>query len=281
MRSFILLFLCECLLIASCKSSHKISKKDAAGLDTITNINQLSSKNKAIYKNDKGELYLMKFEPGLRDSIDENEESDSIQIKSGRGDFHTVFTIIPVNERCDSDNFDGSNRKKAKTSISPAGIESFNTLTTFVNSLEDAETVAAAIPGSNSLRIAAEDRNVRIKKAYLYCYSRQTDEDFHVIIGSTKKQTSTTKFFNIEISGLPPATDASFPLLQAARDSFFRKASKNLCSAGYFCFTTPLKIEVEGSLFFDKQHHNGLHGTGTKRPPDAWEIHPITFLNYK
>jgi hypothetical protein len=281
MKFFIFFLLWSCFLITSCKSSNKISKKDAAGLDTITNINQLPSKNKAIYKNEKGELFLMKYEPGLRDSIDEDGENDTLQIKSGNGNFNTAFTFITSNKRCDSDDFDGSNRKDAKITISPASLESFNTLNVLINSLEDAETVAAAISGSNSLRIAAEDRNVRIKKAYLYCYSRQTDEDFHVIIGSTKKQTSTTKFFNVEISGLPPAADASFPLLQAARDSFFRKASKNLCSTGYFCFATPLKIEVKGSLFYDKQHHNGLHGTQNKRPPDAWEIHPVTFLIYK
>ena len=278
MKPIPIFLICAILVSASCNNSNKIPKRQAAGLDTITNINNLESKKKAIYKNEKNELFIMYYEPDPGDSIEEN---DTTQLTKGGGNHNASFKVISANERCESDNFDGSNRSEAKISISPAGMESFNTLTTLVNSLEDAEVVAAAIPNSNSLRIPDEDRNVWVKKAWLYCYSRQTDEDFHVIIGNTRTQTASTKFFNVEISGLPPSGSASLHLLQAARDSFFRKATENLCSSGYFCYASPVKIEVKGSLFYDKQHHHGLHGTGTKSPPNAWEIHPVTFLNYK
>jgi len=278
MKSIVILCICAFLILASCNSGNKIRKRQAVGLDTITNISNLESKKKAIYKNEKNELFIMYYEPDPRDSLEEN---DTTQLTRGGGNYYASFKFISANERCESDNFDGSNRLQAKISISPASMESFNTLTTLVNSLEDADIVAAAIPNSNSLRIPDEDRNVWVKKAWLYCYSRQTDEDFHVIIGNTRKQTASTKFFNVEISGLPPSGSASLPLLRAARDSFFRKATENLCSSGYFCYLNPVRIEVKGSLFYDKQHHHGLHGTGTKRPPDAWEIHPVTFLNYK
>lgn len=278
MRYLTFFTLCAVFLATSCKNISKISRKQVATLDTITNLNSLEVKKQAIYKNRKSENYVMYYEPDLRDSIQEN---DTIQLNKGGGDNNTTFKIITANERCESDNFDGTNRRVAKITISPSGMESFATLRSLINSLEDADVMAASIQGSTSLRIPEEDRNVWIKRAYLYCYSRQTDEDFHVIIGTTKNHIASTKFFNVEISGLPPAGDASFDLLNEARDSFFEEATDNLCSSGYYCYATPLKIEVKGSLFYDKQHHNGLHGTGTKRPADAWEIHPVTFIRYK
>lgn len=278
MKYLAILIVCCSLIAASCKNLSKISRKQIATLDTITDLNNLEPKQQAIYKQKDGKSHVMYYEPDPRDSIADN---DTTQFNRGGGDSYNTLQVMAANERCESDNFDGSNRRVAKITISPAGMESFNTLRALINSLEDADVMAASISGSNSLRIPAEDRNVWVKKAYLYCYSRQTDEDFHVIIGTTKKHTATTKFFNVEISGLPPAGDASFTLLNEARNDFFEEATENLCSSGYYCYATPLKIEVKGSLFYDKQHHNGLHGTGTKRPDDAWEIHPVTFLKYK
>jgi hypothetical protein len=278
MKYFTLFLLCCSLLFASCKTGNKITKAQAAGLDTINNINLLESKKRAIYQNEKGELFIMRYEPDPRDSTEEN---DTIQPSRLSGTLTTRFTVIVPNKRCDSENFDGSNRKEAKISISPASLETFNTLRAFINTLQDADAMAAAIPGSNSLRIPEEDRNVRIKKTYLYCYSRQTDEDFHVIIGTTKKPSATTSYFNVEISGLPPASDASFSVLQAARTSFYTRASESLCTSGYYFFEQPQRIELKGSLFFDKQHHNGIIGPESARPPNAWEIHPVTSLIFK
>lgn len=278
MKYFIFFIVCSALLFTSCKPGNRISKKEANGLDTITNINNLESKGKAIYKNKKDELFVMYYEPDPRDSV---LSADTIRLTGNGGHQNSSFVVIDANDRCDSEIFDGSNRKSTKISISNAEMETFSTLKSLISSLEEASIVAAAITGTASLRIPEEDRNVWIKKAYLYCYSRQTDEDFHVIIGTSKKQTATTKFFNIEISGLPPTDSASFALLKTARDNFFEKTTRNVCSSGYYCYEEPLKIEVKGSLFYDKQHHNGLHGTGTKRPADAWEIHPVTFIVYK
>ncbi|HEV8285345.1 MAG TPA: hypothetical protein VGQ09_13605 [Chitinophagaceae bacterium] len=276
MKTSIFIFLLA-ILLASCKSTYKISKSKAAGLDTITDINQLETKKRAIYKNSKGELFIMRYEP----DPDSLEDTDTMQFRSGGGAHSAAFTIIVVDGRCDSENFEGSNRKQAKISISPASLENFNTLRVFMKTLQDANDMAAVIPGNNSLRIPAENRNVKIKKTYLYCYSRQTDEDFHVIIGTTKKPSATTKYFNVEVSGLPLAGDASFPILKTVRTSFYSRASQDLCKSGYYFFEQPLKIEIKGSLFFDKQHHNGVIGPEKARPANAWEIHPITSLKFK
>lgn len=279
MKLLILFIITSCFFITSCKSSGKITKAQAAGLDTITNINQLEAKKIAIYKNAKGEYFLMRYEPDPEDSI---EERDTIQLlNSSGGVSNKVFTIVAVNKRCDSENFDGSNRSDAKISVSTSPLQSYGTIRALAATLPDKDLMADSISGSNNLRIPSENRNVRIKKTYLYAYSRQTDEDFHVIIGTTKKPTASTRYFNVEISGLPPSGTQSFSLLKAARDSFRTKATEDLCKSGYFFYVNPLKIEVSGSLFFDKQHHNDLIGPAAARPPDAWEIHPVTSLIFK
>ena len=278
MKLLILFITVACLFILSCRSSGKISKAQAAGLDTITNINQLKTKKNAIYKNAKGEHFLMRYEP----DPDSTEENDTIQlINSSGGVISKSFKAVAINKRCDSDNFDGTNRKDAKISISLASLQSYFTIRSLASTLPDKNLMADSITSTSDPRIPSEDRNVRVKKTYLYAYSRQTDEDFHVIIGTTKTQTSTTRFFNVEISGLPPANHPSFTILKAARDSFFSKATEDLCTSGYFFYVNPLKIEVSGSLFFDKQHHNGKIGPESARPPDAWEIHPVTSLIFK
>lgn len=265
-------------LLTSCRTTHKISKAEASTLDTITNINLLKIEGEAVYKAEDGKHYIMRYEPDPRDST---EEIDTLHLNGGGGATSRSFITFFVNKRCDSENFDGSNRKDAKISISPATIETFNTLRSFVNTLPDKELMADSISGSNHPRIASENRNVRIKKAYLYAYSRQTDEDYHVIIGTSKIPTASTKYFNVEVSGLPPATHPSFAVLKATRESFLSKASEKLCASGYYFYNTPLLVEVSGSLFFDKQHHNGLIGPATARPPDAWEIHPATSFIFK
>lgn len=279
MKLLILFISIACFFFSSCKSSGKISKAQAAGLDTINDINQLETKKKAIYKNAKGEHFLMRYEPDPEDSI---EERDTIRLlNSSGGVSNKVFTIVAINKRCDSENFDGSNRSDAKISVSSSPMRSYSTIRALAATLPDKDLMADSISGTNSPRIPSENRNVRIKKAYLYAYSRQTDEDFHVIIGTTKKPIASTRYFNVEISGLPPSGAQSFSLLKAARDSFRTKATEDLCKSGYFFYVNPLKIEVSGSLFFDKQHHNGLIGPEEARPPDAWEIHPVTSLIFK
>jgi len=276
MKPFLFLMILS-MLVVSCRSPYKISRAEAASLDTITNINLLESKKKAIYKTDRGEYYIMRYEPDPEDSTG---FQDTIQ-GGGGGLVERIFILSRFNQRCESENFDGSYRAAVKISVSVSPEEIFKTLRSFVKTLPDKDLMADSIAGSGTPRIPSENRNVRLRKAYLYAYSRQTDEDFHVIIGTSRKPASTTRYFNVEISGLPPAADASFPALKATRDSFLTKASQHLCTSGYFFYNTPLKIEIAGSLFFDKQHHSGLIGPASARPPDAWEIHPVTFLNYK
>jgi len=280
MKLFILFIAVACILFKSCRSTGKVTKRKAGGLDTITNINDLPEKQRAVYKNKNNEYYIMRYEPDTRDSTEE-EENDTIQLTSNRGGqlFKTI-NIIAVNKRCDSDNFDGSNRKGAKLSVSSSGLETFATLTSLISSLANANDMAAAISGSNAPRITEEDRNVRVKKTWLYAYSRQTDEDFHVIVGNTKNPRATTKYFNIEISGLPPAGAATFNDILSSRNSFLTKATENLCKSGYFFYEKPLRVDVTGSLFYDKQHHGDDIGPGSARPPDAWEIHPVTKLRF-
>ena len=71
------------------------------------------------------------------------------------------------------------------------------------------------------------------------------------------------------------------PSLKMPGPVFLRRHPSSYAVVVISFFEQPLKIEVKGSLFYDKQHHNGLIGPAAARPPDAWEIHPVTGMNYK
>lgn len=285
MRTLILILLCACCF-ASCKSTGKISRSKAAGLDTITDVNLLESKKRAIYQNKKGERFIMRYEPDPGDSAEQKNDTlprvatrniKTSSLTAGR----IIFIVKPANGRCDSEYFDGSYRKEVKLSKSNSSLQTYATLSSFKNTLQDDAYMASSISHSTTPRIPEENRYVKIKKAYLYCYSKQTDEDFHVIIGTTKNPSATTKYFNVEISGLPPDAYPAFADIQAARNSFLTKADSHLCSSGYYFFETPLKVEIKGSLFFDKQHYKDAIGPVSARPTSAWEIHPVTYLLFK
>ena len=285
MRYLVLILLCA-YCIASCRSTGKISRSKAAGLDTITDMNLLESKKRAIYQNKKGEQFIMHYEPDPGDSAEQKKDTLPLAVTRYRKTVgvaaeRIVVTLKPVNKRCDSEYFDGSYRKEQKLSESHSSLQQYATITSLKNTLQADAFMATIITTSSAPRTAEEDRYVRVKTAYLYCYSKQTDEDFHVIIGNTKTASATTKYFNVEISGLPPDASPAFADIQAARSSFLAIADTHLCSSGYYFFETPLKIELKGSLFFDKEHFGDDIGPASARPTSAWEIHPVTYLRFK
>src|SRR5262249_58126098 len=71
---------------------------------------------------------------------------------------------------------------------------------------------------ATSKRVTEEQRNVRVT-GFLYAASREADNDFHLIVGRDLAATPHV-YMTMEISGLPPASAASFARLKAARDSF-------------------------------------------------------------
>jgi hypothetical protein len=181
------------------------------------------------------------------------------------------------------DNFGGTDRHDAKLTIVTAQTEQFNDLEALVASLPaDADMVdhdpeITQDPGSE--RVAEEQRNVRVR-AFLYAASRETDNDFHFIVGRDPNASPT--YMNMELSGLPPRTSASFARLDAARTAYKTFVHGQTPGAGYHHYDPPIPIEVEGSLFFDITHAHGPHpGPAKLRPKTIWEVHPISNIVFE
>jgi hypothetical protein len=86
---------------------------------------------------------------------------------------------------------------------------------------------------------------------------------------------------NIEISGLPASGPNRAPL-KAARDAFKQFLGDNHITAGngYVKITPPIPVTITGSLFYDIDHAPGVVGPNGMRPSTAWEIHPVTELDF-
>jgi len=180
---------------------------------------------------------------------------------------------------CDNDNFDGTDRKAAKISVANARFDSYTTLTEFLSSLNnvDDEYMMAHSQISrseNNNRVREEKRNVTIEKAYLFAIKREGDNDFHLIIGNNHGT-----FFNIECSGLPSRNSPSFKSLARMRNSL-KDQFGELCNSRYTVFNRGIPVSVSGSLFYDIDHKPGRVGPEGYRPKTAWEIHPITSLEF-
>jgi hypothetical protein len=189
------------------------------------------------------------------------------------------------NKPCDSEFFDGSDRRAAKLSIAPGSAAIYSTLADFISTLpSDTEMGSLNIAtGLTSKRVAKEKHNVHILKAFIYTYSRESDEDYHVILGTTDNKTTTT-FFNMEISGLPASTSTAYAKLQATRDAFTGFFKIHGCVSAYVpVFNPPVEVEVTGSIFFDALHYTHHNTIGPKgyNPTSYWEIHPATEVKFK
>jgi hypothetical protein len=186
------------------------------------------------------------------------------------------------------DNFKGTARKAAKLSKAQAKLEKFGDLKDLIDSLtSDAKMVSLHIPtDAKSDRVKEEQRNVQIN-AFLYAASRESDNDFHLIIGRDPKNPK-EMYMTVELSGLPPKSAPAFNDLKAARDSFkkFYKDTlgANLPGMSYSFPRPPIPVVVEGSLFFDATHSQGSRpgpASLKSRMPTIWEIHPITKITFK
>lgn len=189
------------------------------------------------------------------------------------------FSLAPTG----GDTFQGSSRKAAKLSLSDAKMESFKDVAALLKTLPSVATMAKLFPpgsdGPTSQRVSQEKRNVHLK-AFLYAASRESDNDFHLIIGGSPS-VSPAVYMTIEVSGLPPQNSSAFSSLNGVRDAFKHFFGTRLPAATYDFYDPPIPIEVQGSLFFDAKHAQGSRpGPATLRPhmPTIWEIHPLSKL---
>ncbi|HEY0511618.1 MAG TPA: hypothetical protein VGH73_06925 [Thermoanaerobaculia bacterium] len=181
------------------------------------------------------------------------------------------------------DNFQGTARRAAKLSISAAQVEHFDDLQGLIASLvADADMEALGIPTSaDSGRVEQEDRNVEVR-AFLYAASRESDNDFHLILGPDPSLGSSS-FMTMEVSGLPPDGSGSLDTLSTVRDTFKGQFDGNLPGFGYNFFKPPIPVDIGGSLFFDATHASGGPTPGPRdaKPVTIWEVHPVTTLTFE
>ena len=195
-----------------------------------------------------------------------------------------VYPLPRLRAAAASETFNGKFRAEAKTSYSTARKERTTDIGSLLTKLptdaqmtnEHHELVAKDKNHQNHQpRIDREQRNVTVK-AWLYWVARQTDNDYHMIVGDTSQLTSQTVFMNTEISGLPLGGSNQQPFLglrSTLRSTLATYPNNN------GAFVTPLPVGITGSLLWDGEHRNPNNVGPTKpldiRPKKAWEIHPI------
>jgi hypothetical protein len=188
------------------------------------------------------------------------------------------------------DDYQGQDRMAAKLSIATGKMEKFGDLQALIQSLAPESQMINHKPKipitAASGRVAEENRNVQVT-AFIYAASKESDNDFHLIVGRDPNATP-EMYMTMEVSGLPPSGSASLAQLNAARDTFKKffaaKLGGNLPGAGYDFPDPPIPVQIEGSLFFDMTHANGTR-PGPKslksRMPVIWEVHPITKITFE
>ena len=92
------------------------------------------------------------------------------------------------NEACDNGNFfDGTYRKSAKESYVNGSGNILNPpdLAALITRLKTIDISQFQID-SNTPRVAPENKSITLSSVYLYALKRESDEDYHIIIGTTQ-----------------------------------------------------------------------------------------------
>jgi hypothetical protein len=178
----------------------------------------------------------------------------------------------------------GHDRKVAKTSYVSGDPTVFATLTDLIHDHDlfvPDEKMRNRNPkitrAEDSNRVPEEKHNVRVVAWIWFVKHERNDNDFHVILGSSDVR-SKCEWFTCEVSGLPK--DGPYRAkLEAARAEFVKLVGTQVLKSakgGYVALDSPLKVRVEGSIFYDVDHPPGKVGPKGNEPKSAWEIHPVT-----
>lgn len=250
--------------------------------DTIRNL--VHQRNRiAVLKVNNRVSYRMQKVPV--DSIVFSTEESGIDSGVGldRGGITRAFApagnYYPTSEDCQGAVFAGKDRALVKTHTVSGHLVSFSNLNDLFASglLIPDETMRNGESGvkkdPEGERVDVEKKTVLIKQAFLYGIYRESDNDFHIIIGNGLAG-SKRKLFNIEISGLPG--DAPNSTLKTPRKKIIARFGDIRCNDGAFKPIDKLiPIRIKGALFYDIDHPPGHVGFGNYKPKTAWEIHPV------
>jgi len=190
---------------------------------------------------------------------------------------------VPIGAAPNMDTFHGSARMAAKLSIASGTPTTFSDLSALLKTLvPDKKMRAMKISkGPDSGRLPQEKQVVTVT-AFLYAASRESDNDFHCIVG--RDPSKTASYMNVEVSALPPSSSQFFAALRTARNqfkTFFTSSGDGLPASGYDKYDPPISITVTGSLFFDVDHVPPAVGPTGMKPKTAWEIHPVSDIQFE
>lgn len=187
-------------------------------------------------------------------------------------------------KKAPGEQFGGTSRRAAKLSLVDEELEEFSDVADLIDTLPAHATMKKKkIPtDAGSDRVPQERRNVRVNPAFLYAASVEDDNDYHLIIGRDPEADGDPVYMTMELSGLAPADLPSAAALKKARTAFkkfFKDFFDNeLPGSKYDFYDPPIRIDVEGSLFWDASHATGSKpGPQSLRDdiPTVWEVHPI------
>jgi len=190
---------------------------------------------------------------------------------------------VPHGAAPNMDNFNGTARKAAKLSIGTGPTQSFTAIGAVLDSLPcDASMRAKHIDKSATSGRLPEEQKLVTVTAFLYAASRESDNDFHCIMG--RDPSLPARYMNVEVSALPPSSSAAFATIRAARNqfkAFFTSNSDALPGPGYDKFDPPIPVKITGSVFFDVDHVPPAVGPTGMKPQSAWEIHLVSDLVFE
>lgn len=184
---------------------------------------------------------------------------------------------------CTTETFLGKTRAGVKTSVAKAKVQTYATLDDLLKTLQTPEYMRkdSKLVGNtrSEVRVIEENRNVNVKKCYIYFMKREPDNDYHIIIGS-QPTLENSSLFNVEVSGLPDPSSKSYKAMVKARNQFQNKFGQ-YCYDSYQTFEVPVEVSIKGSLFYDIGHGDGVVGPQGHRPTTSWEIHPVTGMIFR
>jgi len=204
---------------------------------------------------------------------------------------HNQYTMVTYEENTDEENedknisqppslvcsdaFAGSARAAAKTSFASVSYGTYSSINAMRAVLQTDTYMKSLGITNSSPRVSEENRNRNISTSYLYAIARESDNDFHMIIGDANSAAG--NLFNCEASGNPVSSQSSYAAINAVRNYLKTYFGKDFCSqSGYTKFTPAIHVSLlKGSLFFDIDHAAGTVGPLGLRPNTAWEMHPI------
>ena len=212
-------------------------------------------------------------------------EVDGYEKKPSKAEVaESMFLEAKKKKKAPGEQFGGTSRRAAKLSVADAKTEKFTDVADLIATLPKHAAMKKLniAKDAKSNRVAEEKRNVRVD-CWIYAASVEDDNDYHLILGRDPDGGGDPVYLTMELSGLPPANMKSHAALKSARDAFKKFFTKffngDLPGTSYDFYDPPIRVQIEGSLFWDASHATGSRpGPQSLRGdmPVVWEVHPIS-----